>query len=105
MKKLMLSIFLILTGSGMLWAQFNKTIEINSYTDDNLYRSPEPVSDVLTNLYLGLSYQPNESTINYYYDTHLFLYQDAVVRNFHLHEIGYDYYKTFGKEKQNRLYS
>ena len=104
MKKIFL-MFLIFACSGLAQAQFNKIIEINSYADDNLYRSPDPVSDVLTNLYLGLSYKPEAGTINYYYDAHLFLYQEAVTRNFHLHEIGFDYYSSFGKQDQNYLYA
>lgn len=103
MKNLILSIFILVSGSGILRAQFAKTVEINSYIDDNLYRSPEPVSDVLTNLYLGLSYQPDKSTANYYYEARLFMYNNEVLRNFHMHELGFDYYNTFGRDKQNQL--
>lgn len=105
MKKLFLFIIMFLSGSGMLWAQLTKTVEVNSYLDDNLYRSPEPVSDVLTNLYLGLSYQPEKSNVNYYYEANMFLYSTAADRNFHMHSLGFEYYNALGKNDKTEFYT
>ena len=95
-------VFLILTGS--LFAQLSTNLEILSQYDDNLFRSPYPVRDVLTNIDLRLSYRPENSNVNLYYNGDVFLYRENTLRNFYLHSIGLNYYRPFGENKTNTFY-
>ncbi len=99
--KLLLSTLLL---SGILQAQFTKSLEISSYYDDNLFRSPDPVSDLLTDVSANLSYRSDNSNINYYYNGSWFLYQENTLRNFSSHGFGFNYFNPFGQDDKHNFY-
>ncbi|MCD4693449.1 MAG: hypothetical protein K8R79_11080 [Calditrichales bacterium] len=97
-------IALVLILSSLLFAQFSKDIEISSWYDDNLYHSPDPVIDLLTDVGLRLSYLPDNSNMNYYYNGSFFIYNEAALRNFSMHGIGFNYIKPFGEDEKHNFY-
>ncbi|TFG97029.1 MAG: hypothetical protein E4H13_11475 [Calditrichales bacterium] len=64
-NKLLAIGFLICATSG-LYAQINFSLEVASSYDDNLYRSPVPVSDLYSDFTFDLSYRPEDSNMSYY---------------------------------------
>ena len=104
MKLFKYSFLGILFMSHLLFAQFSKNLEISSYLDDNLYRSPDPVADLFTNVDLALDYRPPSSTINFSYNGSFYLYRDATDRNFSLHSLNLSLFSLFGDEEQHTFY-
>ncbi|MCA9733810.1 hypothetical protein KC799_16865 [candidate division KSB1 bacterium] len=90
--------------ANTLFAQFSKNIEISSWYDDNLYRSPNPLADVLTNLSIQLDYQPENSAVKYYYNGSFYRYNENALRNFSLHGLGLNYANSFGEEGKHMVY-
>ena len=95
---------MIFVLAGILQAQFTKSLEINSSYDDNLFRSPDPETDILTDISLDLNYQPEESGFSLNYIGNAFIYQDNAIRNFSLHSFGLDYSSSFGTDDIHSLY-
>lgn len=98
---LFIMVFLL---SQAAWAQLSTHIEASSYADDNLFRSPEPVSDILSNVGLTLAYRPQDSGIKFYYEGSFFMYNDFSERNFHLQTVGLNSFSQFGSDGQHGLY-
>jgi hypothetical protein len=73
---------------GIGFGQFSNDLTINTYSDDNLYRSPEPIQDILSTIKYGLSFQDTESNILLYNNTNLILYKNTFDRNFLINNIG-----------------
>ncbi len=96
--------FVLLAFSTLSFAQFTATTEMNSYADDNLFRSPEPVSDVLSNIGLKLNYQPQNSELKFYYAGTFYFYRDYSERNFLLQSLGVNAFHPFGKEERHGFY-
>jgi hypothetical protein len=101
LKKLLI---LAILFTSTLQAQLTKSIDITSYYDDNLFRSPQPVTDFLTDFSVGLNYTPEKSDMNYYYGGSWLIYQDNTLRNFSTHNLGFDYSTLFGKENSHNFY-
>jgi len=97
-------IIYMLLGCQIVFSQFSKDVEISSYFDDNLYRSPYPISDLFTNIDLRLNFRPGGSNLNLSYDGALFLYQEAKERNFSLHGFGLSYFDYFGSGEKHSYY-
>lgn len=97
-------ITLVFILANLIFAQFSKDIEISTSWDDNLYRSPEPVEDLLTDLSIRLAYKPDDSQMNYYYNGNMFLYQNNLLRNFSLHSVGFNYINPFGDDDKHNFY-
>lgn len=97
-------ILLFCLMSGLSIAQFTKDIEISSYSDDNLYRAPEPEKDWLTDASIQLNYQFPNTHFNIYYQGNLFIYQDYAARDFSLNAIGLNHHVSFGKEDKQKFY-
>ena len=93
---------LVLTQAAI--AQFSTNIEFNSYADDNLFRSPEPVSDILSNAGVKLNYQPKDSDLKLYYAGNFFFYRDFSERNFVLQSLGLNAFNAFGSAQQHGFY-
>ena len=85
-KKHILVSILFLTN--ILFGQFSKDLTVYTYNDDNLYRSPEPIQDILSSIKLGLNYQDTESNIRLYNNTNLILYKNTFDRNFIMNNTG-----------------
>jgi len=102
--KYILTIGFILSCANQMQAQFTKNLEISSYYDDNLFRSPTPTQDLLTNIEMSLNYRPDDSNMNLHYRGSFLLYRDTYDRNFSLHEFGLNYNYSFGNEDRHTLY-
>jgi hypothetical protein len=102
--KYILTIGFVLSFANQIQAQFTKNLEISSYYDDNLFRSPTPTADLLTNIEMSLNYRPQDSNMNLYYSGSFLLYRDTYDRNFSLHGFGLYYNHPFGDEDRHTLY-
>ncbi len=97
-------IILILVLAQWAFGQFDTKVEFNSYFDDNLFRSPQPVSDLLNNAGLKLDYRFNDSDLKLYYTGNFFFYRDYSERNFVLQSLGLNAFHAFGKDEQHGFY-
>ena len=102
--KYILSIGFFLASGSQIQAQFTKNLEISSYYDDNLFRSPTPSTDLLTSIEMSLNYRPESSNLNFYYNGSFLLYQDTYDRNFSLHGFGLFFNHSFGDDDRHTLY-
>jgi len=102
--KYILSIGFFLASGTQIQAQFTKNLEISSYYDDNLFRSPTPSPDLLTSIEMSLNYRPEDSNLNLYYNGSFLLYRDTYDRNFSLHGIGLSFNHSFGDDDRHTLY-
>ncbi|MBN2423684.1 MAG: hypothetical protein JXB44_01575 [Calditrichaceae bacterium] len=103
--KRILSINLILCALIFqnVFAQFESTLEISSYFDDNLYRSPDGKQDFLTDFSLNIGYNLFEEKLLIYYNPDYFNYNESGDHNYFYHSFGFDYYNTFSND-QHQLY-
>jgi len=104
MIKSMTGLLMALLFIQSVSAQLSTNIKVSSYVDDNLFRSPEPVSDVLSSVGVTLSYRPQDSGMKFYYDGSFFMYNDLSERNFSLQAVGLNSFSAFGKNKQHGFY-
>jgi len=104
MKHTIYFYFLLILIAQVTFAQFSKNLEISSYLDDNLYRSPTPVSDLFTNIDLSLNYRPESTAINFSYMGSFFLYRDSKERNFSTHTLNIAFFAPLGDEDQHTFY-
>lgn len=87
-----------------VFGQFDSQLEFSSFYDDNIYRSPVPTTDVLSDLSLSVGFQPAESTFRAYYNGSFLLYRDLKERNFSMHGLGLSYYTALGDDDIHRFY-
>jgi hypothetical protein len=104
MKHLLYILLFILSITNLLFAQFNSSIEISSTIDDNVFRSPFPVEDVITDFDIDFSYRLENSNLQIYYNGNLILFQNLKERNLSLHRLGLSYFKYFGRDDRHTLY-
>ncbi len=103
MKKIVL-ISLVLALVTLLFGQISPSVTISTYSDDNVLRSPEPIKDVLTDIGIKLSYQPEKTSFQISYESDFFKYSKLNERDFSLHTLGLSSYKSFGKNEQHTFY-
>lgn len=84
-KFILICIFLV---SNVVFGQFSNFVSFNSYSYDNLYRSPIPIQDVLSTIKIGLSYQQPENNTQFYNNTNLIAYKNTYDRNFLINSAG-----------------
>ena len=96
--------FLLLLLSSFGFGQIHTTVKFSSYQDDNLYRSPQPIQDLVSGLGIHLNYLPANSNMNYYYDGNYIRFNAKNDRNFYTHSLGLNYQTNFGKEEKNTFY-
>jgi len=101
LRKIVLLAFVL---TGFLQAQFTKNVEISSHYDDNLYRSPLPTTDVLTDASIGLAYTAENSDLSFYYKGSLNSYRENSLRNFTLHNIGLNYFSAIDDSERHGFY-
>jgi len=97
---LLLELFLVTLLSAQLTTNFN----INTTYDDNLFRSPEADSDLLTDLNLNLSYSPGKSNVVYFFNPTYFSYNSNYDRNFIVSELGFRNLIRFGGDQKQAFY-
>ncbi|MEJ2545701.1 MAG: hypothetical protein P8Y99_16680 [Calditrichaceae bacterium] len=98
------ALLLVLAFKQFALAQFQSTIDISSWYDDNLYRSPEKVEDVVSNFDLQLDYQLNNSDVNLYYNGSYLLYNKYSTRNFYLNALGFNMAKSVDEDELYTFY-
>ena len=94
---------LLLTFSS-IYAQFQSTIDISSWHDDNLYRSPEKVDDIVTNFDLQINYQPEETDVNLYLNGSYLLYNEFTTRSFYMNALGFNLVKSIDENEFYNFY-
>ncbi len=99
-----LVIFTMLFAWQLVWAQVSKEVNITSYVDDNVFRSPEPTSDVLSDVGISLGFRPQDSNLQFSYSSDFYLYNKLNERNFSLHTFGLHTFAQFGEQKQHTFY-
>jgi len=97
-------ILITLILSGILFAGITTDIDISSYVDNNLYRSPQPINDLLTSVGIQLGYNPQDRNGRLYYSGNLILFKNTSIRNFNRQALGLNYYKSFGEQSSHYLY-
>ncbi len=100
-KYLIWTIFVI---NHSLLAQFSSSLEVNSAFDDNVFRSPEPTEDFISNLDVDLGYKFNNKKLQIFYNGNFIFYRNLKERNLSLHQFGINYYIPFGKDDLHTLY-
>ncbi|MFC1565890.1 hypothetical protein ACFL4B_02985 [Candidatus Neomarinimicrobiota bacterium] len=75
---------------NIVFGQFSTNLTVNTYNDDNLFRTPDviKVQDVLSTFTLGLSYRDSESRIQLHNNTNFMTYQNNSIRNFLINNVG-----------------
>ncbi len=94
-KYLIWSIFVI---NHSILAQVSSSLEVNSAFDDNVFRSPEPTEDFISNLDIDLGYRFNNTNLQILYNGNFIFYRNLKERNLSLHQFGINYYRSFGKD-------
>ena len=95
---------ILLAGTQFVLAQISPDFNVTTYIDDNVFRSPEPVKDVLTDVGIHLNYQPQNSNLQVKYEGDFYLYNILNERNFSLHSIGFSSFNPFGRKDQHTFY-
>jgi hypothetical protein len=72
--------------------------------DDNVFRSPFPVEDVITDMDLDLGYRFKNSNLQIYYNGNFIFFQNFKERNLSLHRLGISYFKPFGSEDRHTFF-
>jgi len=88
---------------GILFGQFSSNISINTYTDDNLFRTPDPTQDLLTNVNLSLNYKLVETNTNFYNNINLLTYKNTFERNFLINSAGLNKNIKFGENSTSTV--
>ncbi len=80
----------ILFVTSIVFGQFFNFVSLNTYNDDNLFRTPDSlkVQDVLSTFTLGLRYQDSDSHIQLHNNTNLMTYLNNSTRNFLINNVG-----------------
>ena len=105
MKSSLFVFILSITYISLLQAQFSTNVELSSYNDDNLFRTPDSTTeDILSDVGVRLGYRLPDSYINIYYDGTFFVYNNLSERNFSVHDIGFSNSKVFGKDDAHTIY-
>jgi hypothetical protein len=98
------TIFYLLLLLNISTAQFIKSIDVSSWYDDNIYRSPEKTAETVTDFSLDLNYQPKNSGFNFGYNGSYLLYHELGSRNFSLNGLGLGYTRSLDDEERYTIY-
>ncbi len=99
MRTVAFFIFMIFFGFHTVSGQFSIDVTMNSYYDDNLYRSPSAEKDLFTNFGLALEYELAHSNLTLTYSPDFYLFNENTIRNFSLHGFDADYFRSFQSGK------
>jgi len=94
--------FFLITGS--LRAQFSSGLEVSSTLDDNVFRSPDPVEDIITDLDVDLGYSFKNSNFHASYNGNLILFRNLKERNLSLHRLGMSFFLPFGEDDRHTFF-
>ena len=105
MKQFSMLIFSVSLFLINVFGQFSLNLDVSALYDDNLFRSPYIYEDILIDIDTRFSYRFLDNKLNIYYNPEFIQYRDYSDRNFSLHSAGVEYYKEFGSDQQNSLYT
>ena len=95
-----IALFVVSTALG----QFSTSLTVNTYADNNLFRTPNPIQDLLSNVNLSLSYQQPKTNTQFYDNINLIAYKNTYDRNFLINSAGINKNIKLG-EKSNSNFS
>jgi hypothetical protein len=104
MKSIIYIYLIILLLLNSVLAQLNSGLEISSTFDDNVFRSPLPVEDVITDLDIDLGYRFQNSTFQLFYNGNFIFFRNIKERNLSLHRFGLSYFKPFGTDDRHTFF-
>ncbi len=95
---------------GLLWifsARAGLDTQINLYStyDNNIFRTPEQTTDLISGIGMKLNYKPAGSNFNLFYQGDYSSFKESNLLNFYFHTLGADYSKAFGQDDVHRLYA
>jgi hypothetical protein len=90
--------------TNLISAQLTPTVNIASWYDDNLYRTPEKIDDIVTNFDLQFDFLLSKSDINFYLNGSYFLYNTMGIRNFYMNSIGFNMVKNIDTDELYKFY-
>ena len=97
-------IWIVFVLNHSLLAQISSSLEVSSAFDDNVFRSPEPTEDFISDLNLDLGYRFNNSNLQINYSGNFIFYRSLKERNLSLHQLNLNYYAPFGKDNRHTFY-
>jgi hypothetical protein len=104
MKKLIyIIIFIVLIPASGL-SQLNFKLSYNGYSDDNLFRSPEPIQDFLSDINIGASFRIKDSGFYLYNNLYLLSYNENSDRNFFINNLGFSDKISIGENQFSNLF-
>jgi len=72
----------VLLAAGFVQAQFQSNVSLSTFLDDNIYRLPDPQSELLTELGLSMTYLPEDDRFSYHGGLSYLSFLDEPDRNF-----------------------
>ena len=102
-KTVYIFLFLLLLLNSV-FSQLNSGLEISSTFDDNVFRSPLPIEDVITDLDVDLGYRFRNSNFQLSYNGNFIFFQNIKERNLSLHRFGISYFKPFGTDDRHTFF-
>lgn len=90
--------------ASIVLGQFSTSFTVKTYADDNLFRTPDPIQDLLSNVNLSFSYQQSETNTQFYDNINLIAYKNTYDRNFLINSAGINKNIKIG-EKSNSNFS
>ena len=105
MKNLIKSIFVLLfLNLNIVFSQLNINLSYNGYADNNLFRSPQPISDFLSSVKLGTSYRFDKEGLTIYNNINLLGYKEYSERNFLINNVGLLKHFKLGENQFSNMY-
>ena len=83
-------------GSNQLLSQTDIKFDLSSGYDDNVFLSPEPQSDFITDASISFKFHPRDTALSYFLNSNYFSYLNNSDRNMFINNVGFNYYKRIG---------
>ena len=97
-------IVMVILASNVGISQLNFNISYNGYYDDNLFRSPETVKDLISDIGIGANYKIKDTGFYIHNNLDILKYQDNANRDFVLNNLGFSNQVTIGENQLSNLY-
>lgn len=94
----------VIIAANIIVGQFSTSLNVNTYSDDNLFRTPDSIQDLLSNVNFNLSYRQPETNTQFYNSINLIVYKNTSDRNFLINSAGINK-KIIFSEKSNSNFS
>lgn len=104
MKQFINSLLLLNLLLSFVSAQFSASVTLSSTYDDNLIRSHQPESDLISDVDINLSYTSAKSNLTYFINPEFFRYKTNSSRDFFMNRLGFNNQIVLNKEKNQTFY-